>query len=186
MPTTRNIGQVEGITSVQRGRCWSVEGEGKARLARALLAPVLITARRLLLLVPLVVTACVSPPPDEYRTPAAALPVKHDWKGVFSCSRHFERTLPAITWKRIPFHQEDNRLTGLYTFTDAFNYRDSVMFSGTVNKSDARMTVTAVRADGATNFTADLMGSRQWMTGQMMTGASLRPVRFCTLALAPF
>lgn len=47
------------------------------------------------------------------------------------------------------------------------------------------MQVTAVRAGGKTNFTADLAGSPRWMTGQMLTGTSTRAVRYCTLALTP-
>ena len=147
-------------------------------------------ARRLLPLVLLALAGCVASPPPKYSSgersvPAAALPVKRGWKGVFSCTAHFAGKLPAITWKRIPFRQEGDRLTGLYTFTDAFNHRDSVMFSGALNERGGRVTVTAVRADGATNFTADLAGSPRWMTGQMMTGTSARPVRYCTLALTP-
>lgn len=88
-------------------------------------------ARRLLAVILLALAGCASPPAPTF-VPAAAVLVKRDWKGIFSCSGHFDRNLPAITWKRIPFHQEGDRLTGLYTFTDAFNHRDSVMFSGTL------------------------------------------------------
>jgi len=85
----------------------------------------------------------------------------------------------------IPFRQESGRITGLYPFTDSFKQRNSVIFSGTLNGQSARVAVTAVRANGSNNFTADMSGSPAAMTGQMMSGASQRPVRLCTLALTP-
>jgi hypothetical protein len=72
----------------------------------------------------------------------------------------------------------------LYIFTDHFNHRNSVMFSGTLNGQSARVDVTAVRTDGSPNFTAEMTGSRELMTGWMMPGMSRRPVRSCTLALS--
>jgi hypothetical protein len=87
--------------------------------------------------------------------------------------------------KGIRFRQEGDRVTGLYTFTDSFKHRNSVMFSGTVNGQSARIAVTAIRADGSPNFTADMLGSPASMTGHMMSGVSQRSVRLCTLALTP-
>ena len=87
--------------------------------------------------------------------------------------------------KDIPFRQEGDRITGLYNFTDSFKYRNSVTFSGTMNGQSARIAVTSIRADGSPNFTADMNGSAASMAGQMMSGASQRPVRLCTLALTP-
>jgi hypothetical protein len=71
----------------------------------------------------------------------------------------------------------------LYTFTDHFNHRTSVMFSGILGGGSARVDVTAIRTDGSPNFTAEMTGSRELMTGWMMSGTSRRPVRSCTLAL---
>jgi hypothetical protein len=107
------------------------------------------------------------------------------WNGVFSCTAHIEGRLPAITMKDIPFRQEGDRITGLYGFTDSFKYRNSVTFSGTMNGQSARIAVTSIRADGSPNFTAEMSGSAASMAGQMMSGASQRPVRLCTLALTP-
>ena len=58
------------------------------------------------------------------------------------------------------------------------------MFSGTLSGQRVRVSVTAVRANGSPNFTAEMIGSRGMMTGQMMSGTSQRPVRSCTLALS--
>lgn len=107
------------------------------------------------------------------------------WNGVFSCTAHIDGKLRAITWKGIPFRQEGDRVTGLYTFTDSFNYRNSVTFSGTLAGQSARVAVTAVRANGSPNFAAEMTGSPASMAGQMMSGVSQRPVRLCTLALTP-
>jgi hypothetical protein len=104
--------------------------------------------------------------------------------GVFACTANAEAGLPAITWRRIPFRQEGDKLTGLYTFKDSFGYQDSVIFSGTLMGGSARVEVTAVRKDGSSNFTAAMIGSPVSMTGQMMSGTSQHTVRSCTLALA--
>lgn len=104
-------------------------------------------------------------------------------KGSFSCTAYDEGHLPAITWRQIPFRQEGNRLTGLYTFKDSFGHQDSVVFDGTISGETARVTVTAVRADGSSNFTANMIGRPDSMTGQMMLGTSQRAVRLCSLAL---
>ena len=77
------------------------------------------------------------------------------WNGVFSCTAHIEGRLPAITMKDVPFRQEGDRVTGLYNFTDSFKHRNSVTFSGTMNGQSARIAVTAIRADGSPNFTAE-------------------------------
>jgi hypothetical protein len=147
----------------------------------------------LLLVVPLLVlTACGLPSPVQSGSagngaiaisgsPAGVV----EWNGIFSCTAHIEGKLPTLTLKRIPFRQERNRVTGLSRFTDNFKQDNSVMFSGTLNGESARVAVTALRANGATNFTADMTGSPASMTGQMMSGASQRPVRLCTLALTP-
>ena len=146
----------------------------------------------LLLLPPLVLSACAAPPAANHygsgsKQSAAAqnLTVRPvNWNGIFSCTAHIEGKLPAITWKRIPFRQEGDSLTGLYIFTDSFKHRDSVLFSGTLTGESARVSVTAVRANGSSNFTAEMSGSPASMTGQMLSGMSPRPVRSCTLALA--
>jgi hypothetical protein len=75
------------------------------------------------------------------------------------------------------------RLTGLYTFKDSFGHQDSVVFSGALTGRIAQVMITAVRADGSSNFTADMIGTPASMTGQMMLGTSQRPVRLCTLGL---
>jgi len=106
------------------------------------------------------------------------------WSGVFSCTAHVDRKLPAITWSRIPFRQEGDHLTGLYSFTDHFKNQNSVVFSGTLSGQKARASVTAVRVNGSPNFTAEMTGSPALMTGPMMSGMSQRPVRSCTLALS--
>jgi hypothetical protein len=105
------------------------------------------------------------------------------WSGIFSCTAYTEGGLPAISWRKIPFRQEGDHLTGLYTFEDSFGYQDSVVFTGSLTGGTARVAVTAVRKDGSSNFTAELTGSPVSMTGQMMSGTSQHPVRSCTLAL---
>ena len=136
-----------------------------------------------------VLAACTAPNPypsdrgqggiNPLRVPAE--PVL--WTGVFSCTAHIENRLPALTWRRIPFRQEGDRLTGLYTFKDSFGHQDSVVFAGTLLGGAARVTATAVRADGSSNFTAELLGNPASMTGRMMSGTSQHAVRSCTLAL---
>lgn len=116
--------------------------------------------------------------------PGPGAPARSNWNGNFSCTAHIAGRLPAITWRGIPFRREGDRVTGLYIFTDHFNHRNSVMFSGTLNGQSARVDVTAVRTDGSPNFTAEMTGSRELMTGWMMPGMSRRPVRSCTLALS--
>ena len=103
---------------------------------------------------------------------------------MFSCTAHVDGKLPAITWTRVPFRQEGDRLSGLYTFTDHFKHQNSVVFSGTLTGQSARASVTAVQANGSPNFTAEVSGSPAMMTGPMMSGMSQRPVRSCTLALS--
>jgi hypothetical protein len=105
------------------------------------------------------------------------------FSGAFACTANIEAGLPAITWQRIPFRQEVDKLTGLYTFRDSFGHQDSVIFSGTLIGGSARVVVTAVRKDGSSNFTADMTGSPALMTGQMMSGTSQHPVRSCSLVL---
>jgi hypothetical protein len=149
-------------------------------------------ASLLLLLPPLLLVACSAPPPSNQAAPAGkqgvasapAIPVKPvHWNGIFSCTAHVEGRLPAITWRRIPFRQEGDRLTGLYTFTDSFKYQDSVIFSGTLAAQTAKVTVTAMRANGSQNFTVEMAGRPALMTGTMMSGTSQSPVRSCTLVL---
>jgi hypothetical protein len=103
--------------------------------------------------------------------------------GTFSCTPYVEGGLPAITWRRIPFRQEGDRLTGLYTFKDSFGHQDSVVFNGAMTGATAHVMVTAVRADGSSNFTADMIGNQASMKGQMMSGTSQQAVRRCSLAL---
>jgi hypothetical protein len=105
------------------------------------------------------------------------------WAGAFSCTAYIEGGLPAITWRKIPFRQEGDHLTGLYRFKDSFGYQDSVVFAGSLTGGMARVAATAVRQDGSSNFTVEMTGSPASMTGQMMSGTSQRPVRSCTLAL---
>ena len=146
----------------------------------------------LVLMLPLLSSACGLPSPTRSGSvsnggtavagsPAGAV----QWNGTFSCTAHIEGKLPAITMKGIPFRQKSGRVTGLYTLTDSFKHRNSVIFSGALNGQSARVAVTAVRANGSTNFTADMIGSPTSMSGQMMSGVSQRPVRLCTLALTP-
>src|SRR5215469_13234212 len=88
------------------------------------------------LLVVLTAAGCAAPKPDTpdgghtaidpLRVPVAPVPLT----GSFSCTAYLEGGLPAITWQRIPFSQEGNRLTGLHTFKDSFGHRDSVFFNG--------------------------------------------------------
>jgi hypothetical protein len=144
----------------------------------------------LLLLSSLLLAACAAPRVlNQQSNPAPpSSPVKSSsWNGIFSCTAHVDGKLPAITWRRIPFRQEGDRLTGLYRFTDHFKHQDSVMFSGTLSGQTARtarVSVTAVRANGSPNFTAEMTGSQALMTGRMMSGMSQQPVRSCTLALS--
>ena len=105
------------------------------------------------------------------------------WTPARSCLLHVDGNLPAIAWTRVPFHQEGDRLSGLYTFTDHFKHQNSVVFSGTLSGQSARTSVTAIRANGSPNFTAEVSGTPAMMTGPMMSGMSRRPVRSCTLAL---
>jgi hypothetical protein len=79
-------------------------------------------------------TACVSTAPavnrhesgiNPLRIPVEPVPLS----GTFACTANVEAGLPAITWRRIPFRQEGDKLTGLYGFRDSFGYQDSVMFS---------------------------------------------------------
>ena|SRR5579863_10114045 len=134
-------------------------------------------------------TACAPPNPHASAGQAGAVnplrvpvdPVR--LTGSFSCTAYVEGGLPGITW-RIPFRREGDRLTGLYTFKDSFGHQDSVVFDGTLSGATTRVLVTAVRADGSSNFTAEMTGSPDAMTGQMMSGTSQRAVRLCTLALA--
>jgi hypothetical protein len=116
---------------------------------------------------------------NPLRVPVEPVPLK----GAFSCTAYDEGHLPAITWRQIPFRQEGDRLTGLYKFKDSFGHQDSVVFNGTISGQIAQVTVTAVRADGSSNFTANMTGRPDAMTGQMMLGTSQRPVRLCSLAL---
>jgi hypothetical protein len=137
----------------------------------------------------LLLTECAAPNPypqhrDQGGIDPSRIPVEPVlWTGIFSCTAYTEGGLPAITWRRIPFRQEGDRLTGLYTFRDSFGYQDSVVFTGTLTGAPARVMVTAVRKDGSSNFTAEMIGNPVSMTGQMMSGTSQRPVRSCTLAL---
>jgi hypothetical protein len=144
----------------------------------------------LLLLLLAILLATCAPPPTQYgtaRPSVAAVPgalaKSARWSGVLSCTAHVDGTLPAIIWTRIPFRQEGDRLSGLYTFTDHFKHQNSVVFSGTLSGQSARTSVTAIRADGSPNFTAEVSGTPAMMTGSMMSGMSQRPVRSCTLAL---
>src|SRR6266576_4936237 len=141
----------------------------------------------LLLLSSLLLAACAAPRVLNQQSNSAppSSPVKSSsWNGIFSCTAHIDGKLPAITWRRIPFRQEGDRLTGLYRFTDHFKHQDSVIFSGTLSGQTARVSVTAVRANGSPNFAAEMTGSRALMTGRMMSGMSQQPVRSCTLALS--
>jgi hypothetical protein len=144
-----------------------------------------------LLLLAFLLSACAAPPATQYgpaRPSAAAAPSAPAksirWNGVFSCTAHVGGKLPALTWTRVPFRQEGDRLSGLYTFKDHFKHQNSVVFSGTLSGQNAGAFVTAVRADGSPNFTAEVSGTPAMMTGRMMSGMSRRPVRSCTLALS--
>ena len=134
----------------------------------------------------LLLTGCAGPSPNTadginpLRVPVEPVPLI----GSFACTAYVEGGLPAITWRRIPFRKEGNRLTGLFAFKDSFGHQDSVVFNGTLSGTTARVLVTAVRADGSSNFTADMVGSPATMTGWMMLGTSQQPVRACSLALA--
>jgi len=144
-----------------------------------------------LLLSPLLLAACAVPPATQYgpaaRPSVAAAPSAPTkfvrWNGAFSCTAHTDSRLPAIIWTRVPFRQEGDRLSGLCTFTDHFKHQNSVVFFGTLSGQSARTSVTAIRADGSPNFTAEVSGTPAMMTGSMMSGMSQRPVRSCTLAL---
>jgi hypothetical protein len=139
-----------------------------------------------LLLVLLTACAPTAYPPDRYQSGINPLRIPTEpvaVSGAFACTANIEAGLPAITWRRIPFRQEGDRLTGLYAFRDSFGYQDSVMFSGSLVGRSARVGVTAVRKDGSSNFTADMTGTPTSMTGQMMSGTSRHPVRSCSLAL---
>jgi hypothetical protein len=137
----------------------------------------------------MLLTACVATDPysansyesgiNPLRIPMEPVPLS----GTFACTANIEAGLAAITWRRIPFRQEGDKLTGLYAFKDSFGYQDSVIFSGTLMGGSARVEATAVRKDGSSNFTAELIGSPVSMTGQMMSGTSQHAVRSCTLAL---
>ena len=143
-----------------------------------------------LLLLTFLLAACAAPQPTQYgpaRPSVAAAPgapaKSVRLNGAFSCTAHVDGKLPAIIWTRVPFHQEGDRLSGLYTFTDHFKHQNSVVFSGTLSEQSARTSVTAIRANGSPNFTAEVSGTPAMMTGPMMSGMSQRPVRSCTLAL---
>jgi hypothetical protein len=137
----------------------------------------------------LLLAGCAAPNPyapsgnqsviNPLRVPVQPVPLT----GFFSCAAYIEGGLPAITWRGIPFRQEGDRLTGLYTFKDSFGHQDSVVFDGTTTGGAARVMVTAIRADGSSNFTATMLGSPASMTGQMMLGTSQQAVRRCSLAL---
>jgi hypothetical protein len=140
-------------------------------------------------LILLLLTACAATDPysvnryesgiNPLRIPVEPIPLS----GTFACTANIEVGLPAITWRRIPFRQEGDKLTGLYGFRDSFGYQDSVMFSGSLIGGSARVGVSAVRKDGSSNFTADMTGTPASMTGPMMSGTSQHPVRSCSLAL---
>ena len=78
---------------------------------------------------------------NPLRIPVEPVPLS----GTFACTANIEAGLPAITWRRIPFRQEGDKLTGLYGFRDSFGYQDSVMFSGSLIGGSARVGVSAVR-----------------------------------------
>jgi hypothetical protein len=144
---------------------------------------------RLFVALPFLLVACSNP--RGYETAGGqsvaagpGVPARSNWNGDFSCTAHSHGKLPAITLRRIPFRQESDRLSGLYTFTDHFKHQNSVMFSGTLSGQNARVDVTAVRTNGSPNFTAEMTGSRVLMTGFMMSGMSRQPVRSCTLVLS--
>ena len=146
-------------------------------------------ARSVAVLLILLPAACGVPPAPQYgstaRPSVAAVPKSTRLTGVFSCTAHVAGKLPAITWTHVPFRQEGDRLSGVYTFTDHFKHKNSVVFLGTISGNAARATVTSIRADGSPNFAADVSGTPALMTGPMMSGMSQSPVRACTLALSP-
>ena len=114
-----------------------------------------------LVFLPILLSACALPPATPYGPARPIAPAKSSrWNGVFSCTAHVDGKLPVITWTRVPFRQEGDRLSGLYTFTDHFKHQNSVVFSGTLSGQSARASVTAVRTDGAPNFTAEVSGTR--------------------------
>jgi hypothetical protein len=141
------------------------------------------------LLLSFLLTECAAPTPhpqdrDQSGINPRRIPVEPVvWTGAFSCAAYIEGGLAAIAWRKIPFRQEGDHLTGLYTFKDSFGYQDSVVFAGTLTGGTARLVVTAVRKDGSSNFTVEMVGSPASMSGQMMSGTSQHPVRSCTLAL---
>jgi hypothetical protein len=144
---------------------------------------------RFLVFLPFLLTSCSNSRNYETAgtqsvTASPGTPVRSNWNGDFSCTAHTDRRLPAITWKRIPFRQESDRIIGFYNFTDHFKHQNSVMFSGTLSGQSAQVNATAVRTDGSPNFTAEMTGSRVLMTGPMMSGLSRQPVRSCTLILS--
>jgi hypothetical protein len=135
-------------------------------------------------------SACAAPnsyPQDRYQSSGIdplRVPIGPIlWAGAFSCTAYIEGGLPAISWRKIPFRQEGDHLTGLYRFKDNFGHQDSVVFAGSLTGGTAHVAATAVREDGSSNFTVEMTGSPASMTGQMMSGTSQRPVRSCTLAL---
>src|SRR5262249_54315292 len=139
--------------------------------------PVVIVVRNVALVplaLALLLEACAAPTPyapttiNPLRVPIEPV----NLTGAFSCTAYNEGKLPAIVWRQIPFRQEGDRLIGIYNFKDSFGYRDSVVFNGTISGGTARVTVTAVRSDGSSNFTADMAGAPSAMTGQMMLGTS--------------
>jgi hypothetical protein len=174
---------VPRLSGVQRERALLIEDRQETG----------VTAARKIRLAPLafalLLAGCAAPHPytpdgsqsavNPLRVPVEPVPLT----GSFSCTPYVEGGLPAITWPRIPFRQEGDRLTGLYNFKDNFGHQDSVVFNGTSSGGAARVMVTAVRADGSSNFTADMSGSAASMSGQMMMGTSQRAVRVCSLAL---
>ncbi len=146
-----------------------------------------LNVRLVPLVLGLLLAGCGAPSPDgnqsavnPLRIPVEPVPLT----GTFSCTAYVEGNLPPINWRQIPFRQEGNRLSGLYNFKDSFGHQDSVIFDGTLTEGSAWIMVTGVRADGASNFTAEMIGNPASMSGRMMLGASQRVVRQCTLALA--
>src|SRR3954454_14610154 len=119
-----------------------------------------------LFLSPLLLAACAVPPATQYGPAAkpsvaaapgaAAKSVR--WNGVFSCTAHADSGLPAIILTRVPFRQEGDRLSGLYTFTDHFKYENSVVFSGSLLVQRARTSVTPILADGSPTSPAEMSG----------------------------
>jgi hypothetical protein len=93
-----------------------------------------------LLLVLLTACAPTAYPPDRYQSGINPLRIPTEpvaVSGAFACTANIEAGLPAITWRRIPFRQEGDKLTGLYAFKDSFGYQDSVIFSGTLGRKCA-------------------------------------------------